>query len=473
MPKSKALLRSGSAVAFARLFSLVCAAVQLPLLTNLLSPGEYSAIAIAIAIATYFNLLSAEPIILGFERFPGTKANRVNYRYAMNRTLLHIGVATVVVLIIALPMGLLNQAVAFIGWGIGIAINRLISLTWLMWEEPWQYAWNLTAGTGARTAVLVSLIVLGWDPLLSLGLAGIASAVAALCLSPRVRHAAIALRPRAGGRGVKRPRPWPFRFGLNLAFASLGYTLLTNANLLILALFVSDDSVGAYAVMLQVATLTSGAVLGLVLAVAYPPLRRRWDEGAQEMVRGRLRLLQLLSIAVATAFIFICYVGDGFLLRLVFPSDYIEVAVLAPLVLGTAFATMGGMASWHHQLHLESARVARRTVVAAAVGISGTLLLTMALHEQGAAAGSLLGFLLYLVIMQAGTRLPISTIAFAVVAAVATSAMFFVPSASSNFVSIPALAVFSFALVTLWRAYRKASASTESVVLFEHDRPAD
>jgi O-antigen/teichoic acid export membrane protein len=470
MPKRNALLRSGSAVAFARLFSLVCAAVQLPLLTNLLSPGEYSAIAIAIAIATYFNLLSAEPIILGFERFPGTKSDRLNYRYAMSRTLLHVGVASAVVLLVALPLGLLDQAVAFIGWGIGIAINRLISLTWLMWEEPWQYAWNLTAGTGARTAVLVSLVVLGLDPLLSLGLAGLASAVAALSLSPRARTRVGALRPKTSEREPKPPRPWPFRFGLNLAFASLGYTLLTNANLLILALFVSEDSVGAYAVMLQVATLTSGAVLGLILAVAYPPLRRAWDSGQQDMVSSRLRLLQLLSIAVAAGFIVVCYVGDSFFLRLVFPSDYIEVAVLAPLIAGTAFATMGGMASWHHQLHLESARVARRTVIAATVGIAGTLLLTMAFHERGAAAGSVLGFLLYLIIMQAGTRLPSSTIVFAAGTALATSALFFVQSASSNYVTIPALLICALALAAVLRSYRRQVAQGSSMSASEPER---
>lgn len=396
----------------ARVFSLACAAAQLPLLTTTLQPSEYSAIAIAIAISTYFSLFSAEPVILGFERFPGANSDRSSYRYALARTAALLGLAALLVLGVAYFLGYLAMAVAFVGWAIGISVNRLVSFAWLMWGHSWQYTWNLMAGTGARTVTVVGLVLAGWNPLLSLGIAGIASAVAALILSPR-------LGLTAGGNRTW--RPWAFGFGVKLALAALAYIVLTNGNLLVLALLVPSERVGSYAVMMQVSTLTSGALLGLVLAVAYPPLRLAWDEGHRASVHASLTMLQTGCLVVASGVVFTCYAGDSFLLRLVLPDQYINQAVLAPLVMSTALAAMGGIASLHHQLKLEAGRVARRTIIASFIGLGVTVALSGLFQEPGAAIGASSGFLIYLIIMQAGTRLPAITVTLGVVSAVLTS----------------------------------------------------
>lgn len=444
MDRARALLGSGSAVASARLFSLVCAAVQLPLLTRYLSPGEYSAIAIAIAIATYFNLLSAEPVILGFERFPGSNAARFNYHYALMRTLGAVAVAGLVVALIAYPLGRTEEAVAFAGWGAGIAINRLVGLAWLMWERPWQYAWNLMAGTGVRTTVLLVLILTGWNPLLSLGAAGLASAAAALIISPRIDVAAT----------TRKMRPWRFSFGINLALASFAFTALSNGNLLLLAMFAPSDLVGKYAVMMQVATLSSAAVLGLMLAVTYPPLRLAWDQGHHVSVRAHLVTLQLGCVFVASTTIFLAFVADHFFLKIILPEHFIDETVLAPLIMATAFATMGGIASWHHQLELDAGRVARGTAAAALGGILITLWLTSVYQERGAAIGAAVGFVIYLVTMRSGTNLPLLPTAVAIAALVLTSAALFVPSLSGDAVAYPALVVMVGAFLLTLRSLR-------------------
>lgn len=429
----RGLVGASSAVAAARVFSLLCAAVQLPALTAHLHPSEYSVVAVAIAIAAYFSLLSAEPVILAFERFPGSNNDRTTYRYALSRTGAYLCLAALLVVAGAHLLGYTTIAIGFVGWAIGISVNRLISLAWLMWEQPWQYAWNLMVGTGTRTAVLVGLILAGWDPLLSLGIAGAASAAAALLLSPRLHRAA------SGARNTG--RPWSLGFGVNLALAQFAFTVLTNGSLLVLAAFVPSERVGSYAVMMQVSALTSGAVLGLALAVSYPPLRRAWDTGARASVQARLSALQQLCLVVAAAFVFTCFVGDSFLLRLVLPDEFLDQAVLAPLIVSTAVAAMGGMASWHHQLELRAGRVARRTIVASVIGLGLTVALTALFQESGAALGTAGAFLIYLAIMQSGTRLPTSTVGLAVTATMLTCISIAVPTIPADVIAYVALSI--------------------------------
>lgn len=442
MGRAGALLGSGSAVAVARLCSLVFAAVQLPLLTRILSPSEYSSVALAIAIAAYFNLLSAEPIILSFQRFPGSNEERSNYSYAITRMLTAVVVAGLLVMGAGYLLGRVDIAAAFAGWGVGLAVNRVVSTGWLMWGRPWQYAWNLIAGTGARTAVLLLLILAGWNPLLSLGIAGLASSAAALVLSPRVRVS----------RTTWKSRPWPFSFGINLSLASLAYTVLTNGNLLLLTAFVASDQVGKYAAMTQVAALSSGAVLGLALTVAYPRLRLAWDKGHRVTVHAELVTLQLGCLFVASVSIALLYVANHFFLKLIVREQFVDGSVLAPLIMATAFAAMGQIASWNLQFQLEAGKVARGTGAAALVGILITLVFVSVFREQGAAIGSAVGFLIYLVMMGSRANAPLLIIGAAVAALAITSGGLFVPS--SDVVAYPALAVAVITLLLAVRSFR-------------------
>jgi O-antigen/teichoic acid export membrane protein len=444
VPRPQQLLGSGAAVLFARVFSLICAAIQLPLLTRVLPPGNYAMVAVAIAIAAYFSFI-AEPVVLSFERYPGSIDDRAIYRYTLTRSLFLMVSAAAVLLALAYPLGYLNEAIAFVGWGIGFEVNRVISFAWLMWQRPWQYAINLVAGTGVRTAVLLLLIVIGWNPLLSLGAAGLASAFAALLISPRVSLSRIPME--------RATPPWRASFGIHLAVAALAYTILTNGNLLVLTAFVAKPLVGRYAVMMQVSTLTSAAILGVILAVAYPPLRLAWDNGRRRSVHDALTVLQTACIAIASTVILVAYVADHFLLKLFIPSVYVDSAVLAPLIMATAFATMGGMASWHHQLGFHSGLVARRTVVASAIGIALTVLLTAIFQERGAATGALMGFLIYLVMMQRGTGLPPRTVALAFVSlSVACSPL--ANAISPNLVALGALTLAAAAVFISLKSHR-------------------
>lgn len=440
--KAGALVGSGSAVAVARLSSLVFAAAQLPLLTRLLSPSEYSSVALAIAIAAYFSLLSAESIILGFQRFPGSNEERSNYSYAITRMITAVVIAGLLVVGAGYLLGRVEISAAFAGWGVGLAVNRVVSTGWLMWGRPWQYAWNLIGGTGARTAVLLILILAGWNPLLSLGIAGLASAAAALVLSPRIRVSKITWKSR----------PWPFSFGINLALASLAYTVLTNGNLLLLTAFVASDRVGKYAAMSQVAALSSGAVLGLVLTVAYPRLRLAWDKGHRAKVHAELVTLQLGCLFVASATIALLYVANHFLLKLIVREQFVDGGVLALLIMATAFAAMGQIESWNLQFQLEAGKVARGTGAAALIGILITLGLASVFREQGAAIGATIGFLAYLVILSSKANASLLIIC-AVVAALAISSSGSVMP-SSDVVAYPALAVAAITLVFAVRSFR-------------------
>jgi O-antigen/teichoic acid export membrane protein len=405
---------AGAAVGTARIFSLVCTAIQLPLLTNLLSPSEYSLVALAIAISTYFTLVTAEPVTLAFQRFPGDRSDRGTYRYALTRSisaLILVGVTTIGV---ALIFGQWREALAVVGWGIGLAVVRLVSTAWLMWADPWRYAANLMLSTGVRTVGLVGLVVAGVDASLAIAVAGIASAVATLLVSPRI----------GGVRPIRRP-PWTWQFGAHLALASLAVTILTSVGLVMLPLFVSRTEVGRFAAMTQLATLTCGALLGLVSTVAYPALRRLWDEGHTEMTASRL--VWLTELCLATAFLAIAAfsVGDYWLPSAVVGHEYLDAAILPALVLSSALATMGQLSGWYHQFQFHAARVSRRTWISAIVGVSITAAGAAALGTTGAAVGGLLGFLVYYLALRWGTGLgPLLGAAAAFVTAACVAAAF-------------------------------------------------
>ncbi|WP_348788967.1 hypothetical protein [Leifsonia sp. NPDC080035] len=404
---ARSVLGAGAAVGTARVFSLVCAAVQLPLLTALLTPAEYSLVALAIAVSTYFSLVTAEPMILAFQRYPGSRDDRGTYRYALTRSsaaLLGFGIAIVAV---AIFIGEWRTALAIVGWGIGMAVTRLVSTAWLMWADPWRYAVNLMVSTGVRTAGLVGLIVVGVEGALAIAIAGVASALATLALSPKVRGVIAPRRP-----------PWTWQFGMHLAAASLAVTVLTSASLVMLPAFVSKTEVGRFAAMTQIATLTCGAVLGLILTVAYPALRRLWDDGHRAVATTRLAFLAEVCLGCALGAIAVFTFGNFWIVRLVVGTDYLDGAIIPALTLGTALASMGQLSGWYHQFQFEAAVVSRRTWIAAVAGVVITAAGAWVLGTTGAAAGVTLGFLVYFLLLQWRTGLT-PRLAYGAVAATA------------------------------------------------------
>jgi O-antigen/teichoic acid export membrane protein len=398
---------AGAAVGTARVFSLVCTAIQLPLLTNFLSPSEYSQVALAIAISTYFTLVTAEPVTLAFQRFPGDRSDRGTYRYALTRStfaLILVGATTVGV---ALIFGQWKEALAVVGWGIGLAVVRLVSTAWLMWADPWRYAANLMLSTGVRTVGLVGLVIAGADASLAIAVAGLASAVATLIVSPRIRSVIPIRKP-----------PWTWQFGVHLAAASLAVTILTSVGLVLLPFFVSRTEVGRFAAMTQLATLTCGAVLGLVSTVAYPALRRLWDEGHIQMTSARLAWLSELCLATALLAIAAFSAGEYWLPGVVVGRAYLDTAILPALVLSSALATMGQLSGWYHQFQFHAARVSRRTWGSAIVGVIATAAGAAIFGTAGAAVGGMLGFLVYYLALRWRTNLgPLLGVAAALLAA--------------------------------------------------------
>jgi len=421
---------AGAAVATARVFSLVCTAVQLPLLTKLLSPSEYSLVALAIAISTYFTLVTAEPVTLAFQRFPGDRSDRGNYRYALTRStlaLILVGGATVGV---ALLFGQWREALAVVGWGIGLAVVRLVSTAWLMWADPWRYAANLMVSTGVRTAGLVGLVIAGVDPWLAIALAGLASAIATLVISPRV----------SGVARIGKP-PWTWQFGVHLAMASLAVTLLTSIGLVTLPAFVTKTEVGRFAAMTQLATLTCGAVLGLVSTVAYPTLRKWWDEGQAELTSRRLIWLSELCLAAALVSIAAFSAGDYWLATAVVGPQYADGPLLPALLLSSALATMGQLSGWFHQFQFHAARVSRRTWASAAVGIVATVAGSGWFGITGTAVGGMFGFLVYYLVLRWRTKLGTGIAVAAVTIASACAAVALFPRSDLSAVVCIASAV--------------------------------
>lgn len=380
---------SGSAVLGARVVSLGCAAIQLPILTRNLTTEAYGTVALVMVLSTYFALATAEPATLAFQRHPATDNARQNYAYALGRVVPVLMVIAILAVIVSTVLGGPAAVLAVTAWGSGLALARITATAWLMWGRNWAYAGNLMVSTLVRTLVLVGLVLSNVDGLVAIVIAGAASVTACLALSPR-----FALRGAFETRS-----PWPRRLGYLLAAASLGVTVLTSANLVVLQSWVGPAAAADFAAMSQLATLTCASVIGLILTALYPKVRRDWDAGSHEAVRSRIRTIQHLMLAVGAACISAFSAFDGFAASLAVSPLLINIPVLVLLSAAACVAGLGQASGWLLQLQLQARPLAVRTALAAGVSVICLLVLLQTSLAADVAAGmaTLAGFVSYFV----------------------------------------------------------------------------
>ena len=424
-------------MATARLVSLVAAAVQLPILTRMLPPEEFGALSVAMAVATYFSLVTAEPAILAFQRHPGASDERGNYAFALPRIVAAVVIGGIVVVGLCLLWGAGEMALGVVAWGTSLALARYTATAWLMWSRAWSYSLNLIASTSARTIALVALVLVGAPGLTALIVAGLVSAAVSLVLAPR----APILRRQGEGR------PWPRRLGYLLAAASLGVTLLTNVNVIVVEQKIGPAGTAPFAAMAQLAALSSGAVTSMVLTVLYPSFRRRWDSGRQEDVTKDLRRVELIMVAVGGTCIALLTAGDGFLSKIAVDASLVQPHVLATLVAAASLGAIGQVSGWLLQFRSQASRLARRTT---AVAVAATLLMVGLVYVsrvdplQAAAVATILGFAFYVLLLR-GRRsaseplVPAFVVAFLVVALIGPALPIGLTTGASGVVALVAV----------------------------------
>src|SRR5690242_14020411 len=119
--------RNVLAVALARVFSLVAAAIQVPALARFLPPAEYAVGAAAIAAGVYVSLLTAEAPALAFQRFPGGLDASPGFSYARRQYYGAMVAFTCLCVAVGAVLGEIFVALAISGWGAGLASMRLTS----------------------------------------------------------------------------------------------------------------------------------------------------------------------------------------------------------------------------------------------------------------------------------------------------------------------------------------------------------
>lgn len=429
-------MSSAAAVASARLFSLVAAAVQLPLLTRLLAPADFGFVAIAIAVATYFSLVSAEATTLSFQRYPGSNADRQSYRFTLIRVSIYVAALSIVLFLIGLATGNLLFLTAVAGWGTGIAANRLFSTAWLMWHEPWRYSGNLIATTTVRTSLLLLLVTVGAEPGAAVALSGFATALVAFLLAPRI-----------GERSNAWAVPWAWSFSLNLALASAAVTVLTNGVLLILPLFIGADELGRFAATYQVVAYTSAAMISLLITVSYPAFRRDWDSGDVGQVRESMNVLLNAVLAIASAGLLLLSAGGHVILGVIVGPEFAYPEVLPALIFGSAFLSMGLISSWVRQFQVRVGQVNLRSWIAAIFGVLLVVFGTLCFGGAGAAVFSAAASFLYFQLQAMGTSLALIPRLYAALPLGIAAVAAFLPAAPWN-VAITSAA----ALVTIFPA---------------------
>jgi O-antigen/teichoic acid export membrane protein len=386
-------MASYAAILAARVVSLVSAAVQLPLLTRVLSPADYALVAAALATGTWVSLAGSEATVRAFQRFPGETDDRANYRYARRQ----LAAALVAIVLIGVAVGLAFQAfsaaVAAIGWGLGLASMRFISTAWLMWFSPWRYSTTLMASTTSRTAVLVGLVVAGAPAAYSVALAGLTSATIGLALAPR------------SGPARRVPRPWPRYLGVSLAIGSAGIAVIINFDQIVLPHMGDQTAAGRYAAMANLATITLGALLGLINPVYYPRVLRLWNAEDYPAANRWVERLTDLAVGLGALSVLIALLAGSTLLDRVVGSAYTDVPILSCLLAATGLYVVGQQLSWIHTFRLEHHAVRNRMLLAGAVNIAFFFALVPHFSAAGAAAATALGFGCHSLLMYAGSGL--------------------------------------------------------------------
>jgi O-antigen/teichoic acid export membrane protein len=374
---------SGAAVAFARIFSLIAAAVQLPILTRTLSPHDYAFLVAAMAGGTYASLVSVEAPSLAFQRFPGDSDNRGRYRFARRQYFqLTIAVLCLSILFV-LFFGYQDIVLAAIGWGSGLAAMRIVSTAWLMWGSPWRYALTLAASTAMRTIVLILLIEQRTSPMLAVSIAGLSSALVVLFLSPKLRHVTLPARP------------WPRFTGTTLALGSIGITILANFDLMVLPHLTAPEEAGRYAAMTTLATLSIGAAASMISTAVFPRALRDWEGGREWAVRTTCRRVQLFILAMGTAGICTSLLVGETVLGHLLGSRYAAAPLLACLLAAVTAYALGQQASWIHNLGMHAHVIRNSVILAVIVNILLIFVLTPRLGAYGAAIASIACYATY------------------------------------------------------------------------------
>jgi O-antigen/teichoic acid export membrane protein len=365
------LLGSTVAVGTSRIFSILTAGIQLPILTRYLDPGEFALAAAIMAAASYASLATAESPTLAFRRFPRSIRDRTSFRYARRQL--------VALLIIAiLPASLLSliasdpaTVLGVLGWGAGIGVTRFMSTVWLSWEAPWRYSLNLMIGSGARTAVLIGLVSSGTDIGGALALSGLAAATAAWLLGPRT----------AGAHRTS--RPWPPFLGTSLMVSSAAITTMLNLDRILLPVLGHDEVAAAgYAAMYTLASLSLGSVLGMLTSILYPRAVRLWADNQEQSAIRLAETAALLSALISGAVVFALLLGGaGLIASFLGSAEYVRMDFLIPVSLATGLYGMAQNAAWVHHLQLRHNRLLKRTLFSACVG---ALLLVAAIIQWGA-----------------------------------------------------------------------------------------
>jgi len=386
------LASAGAAVTTARLASLVLAAVQVPLVARLVPHDEFATVPLTVQAAVLLGLVLADPAVLAFQRHPGALGDRADYRWAARRAAVGLGTGCALLLAVGALVGAPALALGIAGWTLGLTVNRLSAIAWLMWGREWRYAISLVGSTALRTAVLVVALSAGTGPGTALALAGALSALLAVVLAPRTQ-------PTTG-----RPPRADLRLGTGLAVGQLGLHLLGSAPLVVGSSLLGTGATARLGAATQVALLL-GTALNLVTTLAYPRLRRRWDDGDEAGVLATGRLLVVAFAAGGAAALSVSGAADSALLRVALTDGLVDGALVAALVTASCASSMALVASWTHQFRLRARRIAVRSLTTAALALGLVAVGTLLDGVRGAAVGGLVGMLCHAAAMAAGSGL--------------------------------------------------------------------
>lgn len=371
---------AATAILIARIASIAAGAIQLPIIAHMLSKAEFSTVSSGIALSVIVGLIGFESTILAFQRFPKDKANRDSYTFSFRRLLIFTLSLLLPLTMLALIGGDVTLLMSIACWGCGLAWVRFVSTAWLMWNAPWKYSLSLIVSTSIRTILFVGGVALHLGPEISLCVGGLGSMLATFVVSPKPKGLIKSL-----------PLPWPKYFGLSLALASTGVTILSGVDKMFAPWIIGKVQAAQYLAMSTLATLTLGSILSIINTTYFPRVIHSWSKAAPHEVSREILLAFRSTVILSCSTILITLVLGNSVLRYIFPEHLINIKLLLSIYTATSCIAIGLLYSWVFQLHSNAALLRSFSLYAALLSTLIVPIMGFALGAKGLAIGMILG----------------------------------------------------------------------------------
>ena len=379
--------------------------LAIPLFTRLLDPDGYGKYALVTTTVGLINALAFQWLRLAFVRYlPAAKDNAERLKATLlTCQLLMVAVAGAIVLVICLiPAAHAWRSVAAICWLV-VAIQPMFELFCEQARatiQPWYYMGLQVGKSSLATGLGAVLIVMGlgwWGPLVGAAIGTFLTAVYAYRRD--WTHTRLLIDRQLLITICK--------YGIPLSLTVALALVISSSDRYIIAYFLGDGAAGVYSVAVDFTSQTLTLLMNAISLAIIPLAIRAWEHEGREAARDQMRHNATLLLAVGVpSVVGLCMLAPSIAYCFLGAKFRAPAASIIPLI------AIGTFLAGYKAYHLDSAfQFVHRTIyqvwivlIAAVVNIALNLAVIRRFGINGAAAASVVAYLVSMVLTAAYGR---------------------------------------------------------------------